>query len=99
MDEKAYESSLKGALVVCLVPARTDTEWFQTYAMRAEEIRFIKGRLKFGNNGEAINSAPFLSAIVIFNRYVNKPLHISTYDKSYVYPFKYNEQIEPFIFR
>lgn len=96
--KKAYEASLKGALVVCLVPARTDTEWFQTYAMRAEEIRFVKGRLKFGNNGEAINSAPFPSAIVIFNRYVNRPLHITTYDKSYVCPFKYNEQIEPFQF-
>lgn len=61
--KKAYESSLEGAVVVCLVPARTDTAWWHDYAMKAEEIRFISGRLKFGN---AKNSAPFPSALVIF---------------------------------
>lgn len=60
--KKAYESSLSGATVVCLVPARTDTAWFWDYAMKGE-IRFIRGRLKFGGNK---NSAPFPSAIVIF---------------------------------
>lgn len=59
---KAYESSLNGATVVCLVPARTDTRWWHDYAMKGE-IRFIKGRLKFGG---AKNSAPFPSAVVIF---------------------------------
>jgi phage N-6-adenine-methyltransferase len=59
--KKAYESSLSGALVVCLLPARTDTNWWHKYAMRGE-VRFFKGRLKFGNSQ---NSAPFLSAIVI----------------------------------
>jgi phage N-6-adenine-methyltransferase len=56
---KACESD---TLVVCLVPARTDTQWWHDYAMKGE-IRFIKGRLKFGG---ANNSAPFPSAIVIF---------------------------------
>ena len=51
-----------GATVVCLVPARTDTAWWHDYAMRGE-IRFIRGRLKFGSSK---NSAPFPSAIVIF---------------------------------
>lgn len=60
---KAYESSQMGATVVCLVPARTDTKWFHSYVLHHAEIRFIKGRLKFGN---AKNSAPFPSAIVIF---------------------------------
>ena len=60
---KAYESSLKGATIVCLVPARTDTNWWHEYAAKAKEIRFIRGRLKFGS---AKNSAPFPSAIVIF---------------------------------
>ena len=60
---KAYESSLNGATVVCLVPARTDTTWWHEYAMKGT-IEFIRGRLKFGN---AKNSAPFPSAIVIFN--------------------------------
>ena len=59
---KAYESALAGATVVCLVPARTDTAWWHDYAMRGE-IRFIKGRLKFGG---CKNSAPFPSAIVVF---------------------------------
>jgi phage N-6-adenine-methyltransferase len=61
--QKAYTSHLYGATVVCLVPSRTDTRWWHDYVMKATEIRFIKGRLKFGG---AKNSAPFPSAIVIF---------------------------------
>jgi site-specific DNA-methyltransferase (adenine-specific) len=60
--KKAYEASLKGAVVVCLIPARTDTSWWHSYAMRGE-IRLLRGRLKFGHSD---NSAPFPSAIVIF---------------------------------
>lgn len=59
---KAYLEARKGAVVVCLVPARTDTAWWHTYAMRGE-IRLLKGRLKFGN---AQTGAPFPSAVVIF---------------------------------
>jgi phage N-6-adenine-methyltransferase len=59
---KAHISARKGATVVCLVPARTDTAWWHNYAMRGE-VRLLRGRLKFGN---ATNSAPFPSAIVIF---------------------------------
>jgi phage N-6-adenine-methyltransferase len=59
---KAYESSLCGATVVCLVPARTDTKWWHEYAMKGD-IEFIKGRLKFGNSK---NSAPFPSAVIVF---------------------------------
>lgn len=65
---KAYESSVGGATVVCLVPARTDTAWWHDYAMKGE-IDFIRGRLKFGN---AKNSAPFPSAVVVF-----KPSHVA----------------------
>ena len=60
--KKAFESSLNGALVVCLLPARMDTLWWHEYCMRGK-ITFIKGRLKF--NGSK-NSAPFPSAIVVF---------------------------------
>ena len=60
--EKAWRESLRGATVVCLVPARTDTNWWHRYAMRGE-VRYFKGRLKFGS---AENSAPFPSAVVIF---------------------------------
>lgn len=59
---KAYESAQGGVTVVCLVPARTDTAWWHDYAMKGE-IRFIRGRLKFGGGK---NSAPFPSAVVIF---------------------------------
>jgi phage N-6-adenine-methyltransferase len=63
--EKAWRSSLSGALVVCLVPARTDTVWWHTYAMQGE-IEFLRGRLKFGGGK---NSAPFPSAVVVFKPY------------------------------
>ncbi|MCR8938775.1 DNA N-6-adenine-methyltransferase [Brevibacillus laterosporus] len=61
--QKAYEESRKGATVVCLVPARTDTVWFHDYVYRKGEIRFVKGRLKFG---DAKNSAPFPSMVVVY---------------------------------
>lgn len=59
---KAYESSKTGTFIICLVPARTDTAWWPDYAMKGE-IKFIRGRLKFGGHK---NSAPFPSALVIF---------------------------------
>ena len=59
---KAFESAQAGAVVVCLLPARTDTRWWHDYVMRGE-FRFIRGRLRFGDGK---NSAPFPSAIVIF---------------------------------
>ena len=57
---KAAESNVTA---VCLLPARTDTAWFHDYIYGKAEIRFIRGRLKFGNSK---NSAPFPSMIVIF---------------------------------
>ena len=46
-----------------LLPARTDTRWFHDYINKKAEIRFIKGRLKFGGSN---NNAPFPSMVVIF---------------------------------
>ena len=63
--KKGYEESLKNnTKVVMLIPSRTDTKYWHEYVMRAQEIRFVKGRLKFGNSS---NSAPFPSAVVVFN--------------------------------
>ena len=62
--KKAYESSLNGATVVCLLPSRTDTKWFHEYCVKGN-IEFIKGRLKFGDSK---NSAPFPSMIVVFKK-------------------------------
>ena len=61
--KKAYEESLNGVAVVCLLPARTDTRWFQDYCIPFGKIEFIRGRLKFGGSK---NSAPFPSCIVVF---------------------------------
>lgn len=60
---KAFRSALDGATVVCLLPSRTDTEWWHRYVAKGAEIRFLRGRLKFG---AATTGAPFPSAIVIF---------------------------------
>jgi site-specific DNA-methyltransferase (adenine-specific) len=59
---KAHDSARhEAATVVCLVPARTDTAWWHTYAMK-HEIRLLRGRLKFG---EAHHCAPFPSAVIV----------------------------------
>ena len=69
--KKAYEESLKGAVVVCLIPCRTDTRYWHEYVMKAHEVRFIMGRLKFGDSK---NLAPFPSCVVVFDH--------SKYDKN-----------------
>lgn len=61
--KKGWEQHQQGKTVVFLIPSRTDTKAWHEYCMKATEIRFIKGRLKFGNSK---NSAPFPSAIIIF---------------------------------
>lgn len=61
---KAYEESLNGATVVCLIPARTDTTYWHDFIFgKTNDIRFLRGRLKFGKSK---NSAPFPSAIVVY---------------------------------
>lgn len=61
--QKAHdEARNNGALVVCFVPARVDTDWWHRYAVKGE-IRFPKGRVKFEG---ASKTAPFPTAIVIF---------------------------------
>jgi len=61
--QKGYHENLRGKTVVFLIPSRTDTRWWHDYIMKAGEIRFIRGRLKFDDQK---NSAPFPIAIVIF---------------------------------
>lgn len=63
---KANEESKRGATIVCLVPARTDTRWWHEYVIQ-HEVRFVRGRLKFGN---AKNCAPFPSAVVVIKPFV-----------------------------
>lgn len=61
--KKGFESSQCGATVVMLLPARTDTAWFHNYIYEKAEIRFIRGRLKFGGSK---GNAPFPSMICVF---------------------------------
>ena len=60
---RAFHASVSGSTVVMLLPARTDTRWFHEYIYGKAEIRFIRGRLKFGGSK---NSAPFPSMVVVF---------------------------------
>jgi DNA N-6-adenine-methyltransferase (Dam) len=62
--KKGYLEYVLGKTVVFLIPSRTDTKWWHEYIMKASDIRFIKGRLKFG---DSTNSAPFPSAVIVFD--------------------------------
>jgi phage N-6-adenine-methyltransferase len=72
--KKAYLESLGGALVVCLLPARTDTAWWHDYVRRGY-VHFVRRRLKFGG---AKSSAPFPSAIVIFGKVFSSEIALVT---------------------
>ena len=72
---KAYEESKQGKTIVMLIPSRTDTAWWHDYVMKAEQIRFIRGRLKFVRSSERESysgSAPFPSCIAIFKGNISK---------------------------
>jgi hypothetical protein len=63
---KWLERGLEAKLAVFLIPARTDTRWFHEIVLpKAKEIRFIRGRLRFGNSP---GDAPFPSMVVVFER-------------------------------
>lgn len=68
--KKAYEESKQGAVVVCLIVSSTDRSYWHEYIFPfATQIRFIRGRLKFGNSK---TTAPFASAVVIFSKNIYK---------------------------
>lgn len=67
--ERAALSARAGAVVVMLLPARTDTKWFHEYIYGKAEIRFVRGRLRFGG---AANPAPFPSMVVVFRGNLQK---------------------------
>ena len=64
IGEWVKKASETDGLVVCLVPARTDTKWWHNYVVGGgAEIYYVPGRLKFGGSK---NSAPFPSAVLIY---------------------------------
>lgn len=69
--QKAVDEANKGATVVCLIHARTDTAWFQDLVIpNASEIRFLRGRVKFGDGKQ---SSPFPSCVVVFRSPFDDP--------------------------
>lgn len=65
--KKAVKEAARGATVVCLLPARTDTAIFHKYCLKyAAEILFIEGRVTFNEDFGETDPAPFPSMIVIF---------------------------------
>ena len=69
---KAYKAAQEGATVVALLPVRTDTTWWHEYVTKAADIRYLRGRLRFG---DAKSCAPFPSAVVVF---AAVPMRVST---------------------
>ena len=61
---KCFEASQAGALVVLLVPSRTDTRWFHHWVHNKAKITFLPGRLRFG---EADSCAPFPSLLAVYS--------------------------------
>lgn len=61
--QKAYREKFNGVKSVLLLPVRTDTRWFHSWILGKAEVRFIKGRLRFGGSE---HNAPFPSMIVIY---------------------------------
>ena len=62
--KKAYESARdNAATVVCLLPARTDTAWYQDYVLPHAHVEFVRGRIKFVG---AKDNAPFPNVVAVF---------------------------------
>lgn len=64
--QKEIHTNPYADLIVLLIPARTDTKWFHDYLYqkRNVELRFIKGRLKFGDKKDA----PFPSMVAVIRK-------------------------------
>ena len=64
IEKAKISAQSENTKVVMLIPARTDTKYWHEHVMKASEIHFVKGRLKFGDSE---NSAPFPSAVIVFD--------------------------------
>jgi phage N-6-adenine-methyltransferase len=85
MYKAFHEASENGALVVMLVPSRTDTRWFHLHVLPHAEIRFIRGRLNYTRGAHSGRSrAPFASMICIYRPHSHHEGRITT---QYVFPF------------
>lgn len=64
---KAHAEARRGVTSVLLVPVRTSVAWWHDHALHADEIRYQRGRLRFG--GASVN-APFDSVILVFRGWI-----------------------------
>lgn len=78
--KKAQEEASKGATVVMLVPARTDTKAFHDHLSQGE-VRLIRGRLKFLQEGKEQDAAPFPSMVCVMGKGIEQKIGITTQDE------------------
>ena len=75
--KKSYlESQKHESTIVVLTPARTNTNWWHEYCMKAREIKFVRGRPKFGG---AKHGLPQPLAIVVFAP-TDTPVKVTSFD-------------------
>jgi site-specific DNA-methyltransferase (adenine-specific) len=60
---KCFDASQQGATVVLLAHSRTDTVWFHSWVYGKAELRFVRGRLRFGDGKVG---APFPSLVAVY---------------------------------
>lgn len=69
--KKAADAAAKGATVVMLLPARTNTNWFHDLCLTHGEVRFLRGRPKFGG---ADHGLPQPLCFVVFRPNLSDPM-------------------------
>jgi len=73
--EKAYKESLKGCTVIVLTYVRSDTKWWHDWALKASEIRMIKGRIHFMRGDlKTTNASPAPSCVLVFSEDKRRPV-------------------------
>ncbi len=60
---KAKDEVFRGVTTVCLIPARTNTNWFHDICFAHGEVRFLRGRPKFVGHKHGL---PWPLCVVIF---------------------------------
>jgi site-specific DNA-methyltransferase (adenine-specific) len=81
--ERAYKQSQKHRLiVVCLLPACTDTRWWRDWVWKANEVRLVTGRLKFVRDDGHTGPATKGCAVVVFTPWGEGPPRVSLMERN-----------------
>lgn len=62
--KKCYNESLKGTIIVALIPVSSSSKWWHKYVWKHCDIEFLDHRVKFKG---ALHSAPFSNCLAIYN--------------------------------